>query len=72
VALARSSLSVSPTPSHHDLDLKRHLAPLNAPASGRGLLLQWLSLRMNCLAHSDVESLKRLGIILSNRRNLFA
>ena len=28
VALARSSLSGSPTPSHHDLDPKRHFAPL--------------------------------------------
>ena len=28
VALARSSLSGSPTPSHHDLDPKHHFAPL--------------------------------------------
>ena len=33
VASARSSLSGSPTPSHHDLDPKRHFAPLPcAPA----------------------------------------
>jgi hypothetical protein len=33
VALARSSLSDPPTPSHHDLEPKRHFAPLpRAPA----------------------------------------